>query len=82
VDTSRNRTRRVSIVTPTYIQAILFLVVCRLLPPSHLIPIKQRFPYLFSMWDVVWLCIHRVEQNAKQKEKKIDTDSVNISGID
>ena len=43
--------------TPQNIWAIL-LVVCRPLPPNHLIPNEKSFLFVFSRWDVVCLCIH------------------------
>jgi hypothetical protein len=45
--------------TPTNIWAIL-LVVCRLLPPNHLIPTEKLLLLVLSRWDVVCLFIHWV----------------------
>jgi hypothetical protein len=59
--------------TPTNVWAIL--VVCRLLPPNHLIPIEKLF-ILFSRWDVVCLCIHWMVQNTIQHPFLIHADSV------
>ena len=44
------------------------MVVCRLLPPSHLIPTEELLSLvsLISRWEVVRLCIHWVVQNTKQ----------------
>jgi len=51
--------------TPT-IPGHMLLVVCRLLPPNHLIPTEMLLLFLFSRWDVVCLCIHWVVHNTKQ----------------
>jgi hypothetical protein len=40
-------------------------MVCRLLPPNHLIPTENPLLFLFSRWDVVCLCIHWVMQNTE-----------------
>jgi len=54
---------------PQNIRAI-FLVVCRLLPPNHLIPTAKLLLFLYSRWDVVCLCVYGVcaehWQNTKQ----------------
>ena len=50
--------------SPKNIWAIL-LVVCRPLPPNHLIPIKMPCLFLFSRWNVR-LYIHRAAQDTKQ----------------
>ena len=51
--------------TPTNIKAIL-LVVCRLLPPNHLIPTEKPLLFLF-LSGMLCLCIHWVVQkNTKQ----------------
>ena len=61
--------------TPTNIYATL-LVVCRLLPPSHLIPTEKLLLILFSRWDVVCVCIHWVVQNTKQHPFLIHAGSI------
>ena len=60
--------------TPTNIWAIL-LVICRLLPPNHLIPTEKLLLLLFSRWDVVCLYIHLAAQNTKQHPFLIHTGS-------
>ena len=52
---------------PQIYEQIYILVVCRLLPPNHLIHWKCSYIlFLFSRWDFVCLCIHWVVQNTKQ----------------
>jgi len=61
--------------TPTSIWATL-LVVCRPLPPNHLIPTEKLLLSYCFRWDVVCLCIHRVVPNTKQHPFLIHAGSV------
>ena len=70
---------------PSNIWAIL-LVVCRLLPPNHLTPIKKLLLLLLSRWDVVYLCIHWMVQNTKQHplndaEHKTDPFLIHVGSV-
>ena len=76
---NKNHTDETS-ATPTSIWAIL-LVVCRLLPPNHLIPTENFFLFLFSRWEVVCLCIHWVVQNTKQPPFLIHAVVFRLSAI-
>ena len=61
--------------TPT-IPGHMLLVVCRLLPPNHLIPTEMLLLFLISRWDVVCLCIHWMVQNRKLHPFLIHAGSV------
>jgi len=38
-----------------------------LLPPNHLIPTEKLLLFLISRWDLVWICIHWMAQDSKQR---------------